>query len=78
MYKSDWIAVGGWDTVKFKHNWGGEDIELYERVLSHGYDVHRCRLPGLFHNHHSKSGLWSDKSSSTLLNIRHVKLCSNH
>jgi hypothetical protein len=64
MYKSDWIAVGGWNTVKFKYKWGGEDVDLYQRTRAHRYGVHRCRPPGLFHYFHFKDGMWDNNSTN--------------
>jgi glycosyltransferase involved in cell wall biosynthesis len=66
MYKSDWIAVGGWDTVKFKHKWGGEDTDMFRRSIRHKhmYDVSRHRYPGLFHFFHTHHGQWGKELKS--------------
>lgn len=31
MYKSDWIRVGGFDTVHYTTKWGQEDWDLIDR-----------------------------------------------
>ena len=36
LYKSDWTKFGGFDTVKYKTKWGGEDwdiLDKYVRIL---------------------------------------------
>lgn len=53
IYKSDYIAVGGLDVGML--GWGGEDVDLYERVLRSGLDVLRAPDTGLVHRWHSKS-----------------------
>jgi hypothetical protein len=53
IYKSDYKAVGGLDVAMV--GWGGEDVDLYERVLRSGLDVLRSPDSSLIHNWHSKS-----------------------
>ena len=53
IYKSDYIAVGGLDVAMV--GWGGEDVDLYERVLRSGLDVLRAPDASLIHRWHSKS-----------------------
>ena len=31
MYKSDWIATGGFDTQKYTTQWGGEDWDAVDK-----------------------------------------------
>ena len=31
MYKSDFVKVGGYDTVKFTTKWGAEDNDIVDR-----------------------------------------------
>lgn len=31
MYKSDWIKIGGFDTVRYTTKWGREDWDLLDR-----------------------------------------------
>ena len=51
IYRSDLIAIGGFDTTI--QGWGLEDVELYERfVASKTYDVFRAIEPGLVHIYH--------------------------
>ena len=33
MYKSDWLAFGGFNTVKYKTKWGGEDWDILDEYL---------------------------------------------
>ena len=53
IYKSDYKAVGGLDTGMM--GWGGEDVDLYERVLRSNLDVLRAPDTSLVHKWHSKS-----------------------
>lgn len=53
IYKSDYKSIGGLDTGMI--GWGGEDVDLYERVLKSGLDVLRSPDTSLLHRWHSKS-----------------------
>lgn len=53
MYKSDYKSIGGLDVAML--GWGGEDVDLYERVLKSGLDVLRSPDSSLVHRWHSKS-----------------------
>lgn len=53
MFKSDYRAIGGLDIGMV--GWGGEDVDLYERVLKSGLDVLRSPDTSLMHRWHSKS-----------------------
>ena len=37
LYKADYMAVGGFD-LHIK-GWGGEDVDLYKKVIKHGLRV---------------------------------------
>ena len=51
IYRSDLIAIGGFDTTI--QGWGLEDVDLYERfVASKEYDIFRAIEPGLVHIYH--------------------------
>lgn len=59
MYKSDLLRVGGYDTQQFSVSWGGEDSDFVERLFQHGpFDFVRLRVPGLYHFHHNRTGMW--------------------
>jgi beta-1,4-N-acetylgalactosaminyltransferase 4 len=62
MFKSDWQAVGGMDTSRFRDKWGGEDWDFLDRTMSNAFDVERLRIPHFFHNYHSHAGMWGDKT----------------
>ena len=34
LYKSDWIAIGGFDLNIYKNRWGGEDWDLLDRYIA--------------------------------------------
>ena len=52
VYRSDLMAVGGFDTTI--QGWGLEDVDLYERyVSSSNYEVFRAIDPGLVHIYHN-------------------------
>ena len=40
-YKSDYVRVSGYNVKKFRYGWGGEDIDLINRFVRHGYTVIR-------------------------------------
>ena len=53
MYKSDYANSGG-----FNHlitGWGGEDVDLFERVLATGIDILKAPDPSLSHRYHEKT-----------------------
>uniref|UniRef100_A0A0P4WQS3 Hexosyltransferase n=1 Tax=Scylla olivacea TaxID=85551 RepID=A0A0P4WQS3_SCYOL len=50
MYKSDLRSVGGLDTSIL--GWGGEDVDLYEKVLKSEIQIFRAADPGLTHVFH--------------------------
>ena len=52
IYKSDYDASGGFD--RDISGWGGEDVDLYSKVIKAGYDVLRVPDPGLIHRWHPK------------------------
>ncbi|XP_039250786.2 chondroitin sulfate synthase 1-like [Styela clava] len=52
MYKSDFIATGGFDlTIE---GWGEEDVRLYVSLIQSGIDVFRVRQKDLVHIFHHK------------------------
>ena len=53
MYKSDYLASGGFDTGIT--GWGGEDVDLFERVLKTGIEVLKAPDPSLRHRYHEKT-----------------------
>ena len=58
MFKADWTMVGGFDEVRYKYDWGGEDWELLDRFLENGYFLERFRHPLLFHYFHDRKKMW--------------------
>lgn len=52
IYKSDYIHVGGLN-IRLR-GWGGEDEDLYHRVLRKGLTVFRAPDTGLVHNWHPR------------------------
>lgn len=52
IYQSDYIASGGFNTDIV--GWGGEDVDLYEKVIKAGFEVLRVPDPGLIHRWHPK------------------------
>lgn len=52
IYKSDYVASGGFNTGI--QGWGGEDVDLYEKVIKAGIEVLRTPDPGLVHRWHPK------------------------
>lgn len=53
IYKSDYKSTGGFDVSLM--GWGGEDVELYEKVLKTDLEVFRAPDVGLIHQWHSKN-----------------------
>ena len=58
MYKSDWVRVGGMNSVDFQETWGGEDWNCADKILEQGINLNRIRERHLYHHYHSKTGLW--------------------
>ena len=52
IYKSDYTAIGGFDTSIV--GWGGEDVELFRKVLSRKLEILKAPDPGLTHRYHDK------------------------
>ena len=52
IYKSDYTAVGGFDTSIV--GWGGEDVELFLKILRHKLEVLKAPDYGLTHRYHDK------------------------
>ena len=50
MYKSDLMAVGGFDTSI--QGWGKEDVDLYTRFLTKNVTIFRAADPGMVHIFH--------------------------
>ncbi|KAL9958915.1 hypothetical protein ACROYT_G035992 [Oculina patagonica] len=59
MYKSDWDRSGGFPT-DHKNEWGGEDHELMDQLVSVGLEFERMRTTFVYHYYHSKKGMWTD------------------
>ena len=57
MYKSDWDRSGGFP--KDKNEWGGEDQELMDQLVSVGLEFDRMRTSYVYHYYHSKKGMWT-------------------
>ena len=53
-YKSDYVNINGYDLKKFRYGWGGEDIDLINRFVRHGYTIIRPREHELLHRWHKK------------------------
>ena len=51
IYKSDYVAVGGFDTTI--EGWGGEDVDLYNKV-ARKYEIMKAPDPALSHRFHDK------------------------
>ena len=51
IYKSDYVAVGGFDTSI--EGWGGEDVDLYNKV-ARMYEILKAPDPTLSHRFHDK------------------------
>ncbi|XP_048581351.1 beta-1,4-N-acetylgalactosaminyltransferase 3 isoform X2 [Nematostella vectensis] len=55
-YKEDWERFGGEDVEKFRHNWGGEDWDLLDRVCGAQLEPERMDSPKLYHFPHVRRG----------------------
>ena len=66
MYKSDYDSVGGFN--KDITGWGGEDVELYERILKANIEVFRAPDIGLIHRWHEKT---CSKTETTKKQYKH-------
>ena len=66
IYKSDYTAVGGFDTSIV--GWGGEDVELFNKVFSHRLEILKAPDVSLRHHYH-------DKVCSTSLNAIQFSMC---
>lgn len=53
IFKSDYRSSGGFDSSI--SGWGGEDINLFERVVSVGIEIVRVPEPSLSHRYHEKT-----------------------
>ncbi|KXJ13871.1 N-acetyl-beta-glucosaminyl-glycoprotein 4-beta-N-acetylgalactosaminyltransferase 1 [Exaiptasia diaphana] len=54
IYKHDWDKFGGMNVEEFKDKWGGEDIEMHDRILMAGFESYRKKVKGLAHYHHKR------------------------
>ena len=52
IYKSDYTSAGGLDTDIV--GWGGEDVDLFERIVKQKLEVLRAPDPALSHRYHDK------------------------
>ena len=66
IHKSDYTAVGGFDTSIV--GWGGEDVELFNKVINHRLEILKAPDPSLRHRYH-------DKVCSTSLNAFQFSMC---
>ncbi|EDO41361.1 predicted protein [Nematostella vectensis] len=46
----------------FKDKWGGEDIEMVDRILMAGIELERRKVIGFSHYFHTKKGMWNNRS----------------
>ena len=53
MYRSDYISSGGFDTAIT--GWGGEDVNLFEKILGTGVEILKAPDPYLIHRYHEKT-----------------------
>lgn len=53
LYVSDYVMAGGFNLSIT--GWGGEDVDLVNRFINHGYDIFRALEPGLIHQWHPKA-----------------------
>jgi len=58
VYKSDYLSSNG-HVVKPTYTWGGEDWDLVQKLISNKMVVLRARVPGLYHYHHDRQGMWN-------------------
>ena len=66
LFKSDWDIIGGFNEELYKFEWGGEDWEMLDRFLEHGYFVERFRQPYLFHFYHDRKKMWDHNFEGTM------------
>lgn len=66
IYKSDYTRAGGFDTSI--EGWGGEDVDLLDRILTAKLEVLRAPDPALRHRYH-------DKVCSARLNPTQLSMC---
>ena len=66
IYVSDYVRTGGFNP--YIEGWGGEDVDLANRVLKKGLDILRAPDPALSHRYH-------DKVCSTNLTPRQFASC---
>ncbi|XP_048583004.1 N-acetyl-beta-glucosaminyl-glycoprotein 4-beta-N-acetylgalactosaminyltransferase 1 isoform X2 [Nematostella vectensis] len=62
IYKQDWDRFGGMNYEMFKDKWGGEDIEMVDRILMAGIELERRKVIGFSHYFHTKKGMWNNRS----------------
>ena len=58
VYKSDYLSSNG-HVVTPTYTWGGEDWDLVQKLISNKLVVLRARVPGLYHYHHDRQGMWN-------------------
>ena len=49
----DFHSIGGWDGERWSTRYGREDDDIYKRANAQ-YEIHRERVPGFFHQWHTK------------------------
>ncbi|RDD45505.1 N-acetyl-beta-glucosaminyl-glycoprotein 4-beta-N-acetylgalactosaminyltransferase 1 [Trichoplax sp. H2] len=52
MYKYDFKRTGGYDSVNYREQWGGEDVQMVNSIFTHNLDVERVCHPTLYHHYH--------------------------
>ena len=60
IYKDDWDKFGGMNVEEFKNKWGGEDVEMADRILMAGYEGYRKKVKNVVHYFHNKNGMWNE------------------
>lgn len=58
-YKTDWDKFQGFDEIKFKTKWGGEDWDLVNRAYVAGLEFDRIKQADFYHYDHSRVGMWT-------------------
>lgn len=58
-YKADWDTFKGFDEVKFKTKWGGEDWDLVNRAYVAGLEFDRIKHADFYHFDHTRVGMWT-------------------